>query len=1218
MSALKSLKRKASTSKDGQKKRTPAQRPSPSPSDAGFEDLETGENVESADTQDGLYDDPMIDRQASDESEDEEDGTVQSSGIIETENTPAAGPSRRQPSKNLYKAPTIEEMEKLRSVEQSGGTSFTLQLSALLESTLLSTTPHPSLKGLLSTIHSSIIGLPSLPGLSPLKAIKRIGDGVKIPFPGGDQWEPTKENVKWTLGWEKPEEIIIGGSWGVVGGYKKGKGEAGEVDLVVIMPSNLFSLKDRMDYRYFHKRAHYLSVIYAALQKSAKQAGPLNGVTLSWDSSMGDVRRPVIVVTAGKEQGLKHRLHIRIHAGISPALFPPSNLSPSKSLLRNDVPTPLYSSSILNDASHKSYLLHLHRLSQVLKPERTVDSYLAIWRIWATRRGIKRERGGSGWFASMILGWVVEGGEIGGASGVRENTKKVRGVGKGLGHWGAIRAAWEFLAHTNFSETPVFTNTVSDDTLPHSDFTKSFEDILVDPTGRFNVFAGWEKGEIQLLRHHARETLAMLEDENTDKFGETFLRNRKVGVEVFDESIKVDISLDNLRSLENSEHPSTIDMAAHAFAGILRQGLSDRAKLVYISPSSSSTLDIGIIYNPEHATRVIDIGPSSNSSQALKAEEFRQLWGEKAELRRFKDGSIAESVVWDLSRPEEATLIPGKIVRYLLRKHFAISEEQVHCLSSNVDWQSVTQIPVSARNATSLAGSEKQGFRPTLSAYDELYKLLKDIDSELPLAILNVTPASEMLRYSSTFVPHPIDVNRLPSSPTCINYVPYADVVVQFESSPKWPDDLSAIQKVKLALFEKLAKVIESRIPASKLTVVFDEGSSEIEDHASLDILLPQGVAFRLRIYHERERTLLQRVVYEDEPVFATSLPRPPRKLASPALEKHIRLFSYSTQHHSSITPLHHKYPSYSSASRLLKRWFASHMLSTHISAEIVELIMAKVYLDPGSLQTPASATAGFVRAITLLAEWDWKSEALFVPIFSVKEAATSSTEGRVKFPIEKRSEALKAFDSLRSKDKSEGANHGWVVITEEDEAGLRWTRGITKVIAGRVGTLAKATLMVVKRSSETGELDVKSLFITPLEQYDFLLYLTPSTLSKYSQSVTANSEEWEAKLKFRNLQASSSNDIRIGFDPAERYVEDLKRIYGDAVLLFWDKYGGRAIGGIWNPSKEASRSLKAFLGWNSNPVESDSALITINKDAILAEMVRLGRGLVEKVERRR
>lgn len=68
----------------------------------------------------------------------------------------------------------------------------------------------------------------------------------------------------------------------------------------------------------------------------------------------------------------------------------------------------------------------------------------------------------------MVLGWVINGGEVG-VKGIKR-----RGLGKGLGYWGALRAGWEFLgtppreleevwitnciAQTDFAQEPVFMN----------------------------------------------------------------------------------------------------------------------------------------------------------------------------------------------------------------------------------------------------------------------------------------------------------------------------------------------------------------------------------------------------------------------------------------------------------------------------------------------------------------------------------------------------------------------------------------------------------------------------------------------------------------------------------------------------------------------------------------------------------------------------------------
>jgi U3 small nucleolar RNA-associated protein 22 len=535
--------------------------------------------------------------------------------------------------------------------------------------------------------------------------------------------------------------------------------------------------------------------------------------------------------------------------------------------------------------------------------------------------------------------------------------------------------------------------------------------------------------------------------------------------------LRVDISLcpSSGTPTQRAEHPTEADFLASSIAPILRRGLSDRAKLVHVSAASDSSLTVGIIYDPSNATRLLDIGPSADKT--AECESFRQLWGDRAELRRFKDGSISESVVWDVSRPEDAAFIPGRIVRWLLSRHLGVDDDAVVSLSSNPSWLSITQVPPSGRDAVCVQGSEKLGFRPIMTAYDELYRLLKSIDDDLPLAILHVTPADEILRYASTFVPHPIDADRWPTAPDCLKHLPKAEIVLQFESSPRWPDDLAAIQKVKLALIEKIARIIMQRLPRSRAGLALDANASEIEDQAALEIFLPQGVAFHVRIFNERERTLLERIIEDDAPVFGTSLPRPPRRLALPALDHHIHRFVHRPQHHSAMAPLHHRYPSFSSATRLVKRWFAAHMLSLQVRPEAIELLMARAYLDPGPLHVPASATAGFVRAVEHLATWDWKETAAFVPIFSATRDAASQS-GRIRFPSDRRKDAQAAFELRRAKDKE--IVHGpWAIVTEEDTQGLRWTGEVGKVVAGRVTSLARATLGAITSMAANGEINV-------------------------------------------------------------------------------------------------------------------------------------------------
>lgn len=183
--------------------------------------------------------DPMIDIQPSDDemsdadlSEPADDASIISGEDDDVDDAdklgeqPTAGPSKPK-HRDLYAPPTLEELDTLSS---STSTSFNLQLSALLSSTLLPQAPHSSLKTLLTEIHGLINSIPDGKPVNPKEGIKKIG----LPTISPEEFYPGK--VNWTVGFQNPGEVFVGGSWSVVGGYKRGKGEQGGVDLVLVMP----------------------------------------------------------------------------------------------------------------------------------------------------------------------------------------------------------------------------------------------------------------------------------------------------------------------------------------------------------------------------------------------------------------------------------------------------------------------------------------------------------------------------------------------------------------------------------------------------------------------------------------------------------------------------------------------------------------------------------------------------------------------------------------------------------------------------------------------------------------------------------------------------------------------------------------------------------------------------------------------------------------------
>lgn len=72
--------------------------------------------------------------------------------------------------------------------------------------------------------------------------------------------------------------------------------------------------------------------------------------------------------------------------------------------------------------------------------------------------------------------------------------------------------------------------------------------------------------------------------------------------------------------------------------------------------------------------------------------------------------------------------------------------------------------------------------------------------------------------------------------------------------------------------------------------------------------------------------------------------------------------------------------------------------------------------------------------------------------------------------------------------------------------------------------------------------------------------------------------------------------------------------------LLFTSSSGTPTIGGIWNPTAETSRPWTVGLGFPVRPVtakqgETSKAKVQLDKTAILAEVEKLGKGLIRRIE---
>lgn len=963
-----------------------------------------------------------------------------------------------------------------------------------------------SLELVLRRLQSLFASLPSIESQSLDQAVSSLHNyngkknKISIPFP-----DPApKSDTAYKFGFEKPSAIHLIGSWPIKCAAKRPNGI--DVDMSLVMPSNLFQEKDHLNYRYFHKRAFYLAVIAAAIsgsgnpsesgkkkgkgkKKEEEREGTANlGVEVSFQLFDDDPRRPILLLTPIKDKSetdfSKLKASIRIHLAHERDIFPTVRLGPSRNNVRlgstaegSQSPTPRYNAAILSDSLQVPHLVYLHSTAESCP---AFSDACLLLKTWAFQRGFgsgqrkqtsddlqRRQVLGTSnvrFLLTMMLAHLLRGEEKGEGRHYSSRSK----LSNSFSSYQLFRGVMDWLGSHDFKSKPIFMKSSKDihhvgDKIPRDQFTQEFERVFVDPTGSINLFSYIPPGSLDLLQHEAKKSFQMLDDPEESHFDSLFLQDRSSPTFAFDETALLElpltgtISINSGRSKEEVEeeqakrkadYGNLLASSSDAVRSTISRALGVRARLTTLMMSSSepisntwsltssrpsppTRLEMGIILDSEQALRMVEHGPTPEETEA--AASFRSFWGEIAELRRFKDGRIVESVVWDVNGVSERWSIPRKIIKHVLERHHGIEQDQISFLSDS--FQGLLDVHSSLANKAYLTPPSSKGFQLVQGAYDALSRQLRSME-DLPLSLISVVPSSSGLRGTSTFVPAPLNLEGLGSKiPDVASYLPTHNIILTFESSGRWPDDLPSIQAMKAAFYEKLSNLLPEKIQGCIAQVAFDSdaGESQIQDESSLEIIMPTGFAFRARIHHERERTLLERII-ADKKVETPSR----RKEAQKALGRFDERFVTQPSHHNVISALGHKYPALGDTIRLVKRWLSSQMLASQIvPGELIELLCVQSFLAPGELP-PTSSVSGFIRVLSKLATWRWKEEPLFVPI----QTAISASEGKTtfSFPIEKRDQVETAFKTTRSSDPGL-AHRVWFIATENDVQGRAWGR---------------------------------------------------------------------------------------------------------------------------------------------------------------------------------
>ncbi|RMJ25556.1 hypothetical protein PHISP_03573 [Aspergillus sp. HF37] len=1032
---------------------------------------------------------------------------------------------------------------------------FKLQLDELLTESRPNYEKQASkLQGTLHKLKDVIERLPERPQKSVLEAEKEMRSvhGVAVPFP---EPRPGKE-TKYPMFYARPSNINVVGSFALKTGIRSA--EPSVVDLVVTMPSSLFQEKDYVNHRYFHKRAYYIACLAAGI-KEAKELD----VELKFGLQDSDSLRPVIVLEPAdseRSESAGTRSQIRIITAIDGAVFPMSRTLPMKNNIRqsssgentgHEESTPFYNGALRSEATVGPYHKYLHSTAQKCDSFRDA---CVLGRTWLKQRGFASsvQNGGFGGFEWGIVMSLLF--ESGGPDG-----KPL--LSTSYSSYQLFKATMQFISRKDLTRPSLFFAAgATDIQFPHG------RPVLYDGKRGTNLLYKMSPWSYDLLRHEAEVTLAMLNESRDDNFDNVFIVKVDEPMMRFDRLLCLP-SLNSSDILQSIHHQSAI-------YEVVSRALGNRVKLMSLSSqpvepwpveaksrqgNSTPKISMGLVLDADNAARVVDHGPSAE--QKDEAASFRAFWGEKAELRRFKDGSILESLVW--SDNPSSTSVVYQILSYILQRHFKITESDIRYIGDEYD----EKLRSGGDGVSSYSCPQ---FQLVANAFTSLEKAVQNMD-DVPLTVRQLAPASPFMRYTAL---------RIQNAAGSVGPV---DVALQFESSARWPDDLVAIQMTKVAFLVKIGDSLDSSGAASSCRVGLENESSKILNNAFLDVVDASGVTFRLRIHHDREQTLLERQLKDKD-----MGPRTREEVAY-ALSAYKRLFIQTPRLTQAIRGLCTRFPLLSPTIRLVKSWFNSHLFGEQINEEVLEILTTRVFTQPYPWEPPSSVMVGFLRTLHFLSRWDWHQEPLIVDLGGDLDQSVI--------------EAIRTrFSAWRSIDPAMNTV-ALFVASDIDQDGVTWTQYEMppKVVAGRMSTLAKASVKLVREQGSS--VDVSELFHTSLAPYDFIINLRPKVLSDRMPGAVA---------KGRNAKSAV----------VESFVHDLQACYSQSMLLFYGGEYGDIIAGLWNPQTMRPKNWSLKMAYSTTPAsvgdseeKESSGNVSINKTAIMNEISRLGTGLIEGIE---
>ncbi|EFA83954.1 U3 snoRNP protein [Heterostelium album PN500] len=1128
------------------------------------------------------------------------------------------------------RAPTTEEMQEFRETQDLFNSNlFRLQINELFREIKVNYTKTTALESALYQLKEIVESIPD----QIVNVYSNNVESVKL-------LDITGEDLQ--LEFQKPSAVEIIGSYMLKTVTKSNP----NVDMAVQIPESCFTKSDANNFKYFTKRNLYVWTLAQAIKKHSRFSN------VQFTNFNGDSNKQILVVrpNADPASGAHTRFTIRIIPYISKSQFridtkfnpnanciftnneqqqPTSNTNNTvynvntykdNDIVLTQLPTTttsttnskkenkkifesiqrsaFYNNAVLEDAL---FFDHMNLLNEKIRNAPVLIDTIQLLKSWLLVKNIPTI---NSFHLSMLAAYLYSIGRI----------------NKAMSTYQAFRMTLVFISK-DFNK-PLEFKLEKNSTLKQGEYMESFQKlypvILVDQSGLLNIFSRVTSWAFKELQNEAVKALKNLD--SGDGFEDIFLTKNHPLLN-YDYLINIKLSKEcNLKVPTNDYFQEEL-YTDHSIYRSLYRSLTNRARSISvvsqaepvcwdisqpIPESYNRIVQVAIQLNPDHWLRLIDMGPSADHRDAAK---FRQVWGAKSQLRRFKDGSIHEAATWT---PKDGLrhLVVEDIAKYILGHHLKVPAANIQSLITKFD-----------RVLHSGAALEDH----TLSAIKAKGKLQQEINSlQLPLKIQEFTAMNPALRYTSVATSY--DPSYSQNTPI--------EILLHFEHSRFWTSDIDSIHALKTAFMLKIAKELDADTYRPQLT----------EDY--LDVRT-DGFLFRLIPYYSKETEHFTSR-HADK-------------------QKKMMYFQRSYLHHQHIQALHTSYPSYGAATRLALRWVHSNHFTSTIKQQTIELIMAHIYkhvqLNRASNDTennqvdyPVTPVLAFFRFLHLVAHHDWSEQPMIVDFTDSLSLAD-----------------VNSIKAIFEQQKSVNNLPLFFIATDKDRPSVWWkdvnSRDVS--VRERFVTLARESLELINSNFNDSQFDWLSIFQPSYTEYNVILTLNNQYITNYDREInqlinsttlptqsTIQQQQVKSNINnnttpvnpyakvnplslIKNLKSTpaqttttndkptattttatktnivsitkTNNNLIPGLNIVEVFINKLNDRFNEYCTFSYDGVGGDKIGIKWNTSLLEPHSLKPSKSQYTIPLIGEG-LVKLNTFELVHEIQKVGGKLIKSV----